>query len=230
MTLDGNEQYTQAEQFDVLVDAIRKTPQLGQLWKNVLAVEQPLDRAIALEEFHTEGIRRLSASTPVIIDESDETLDSYPRALELGYRGVSTKSCKGPIKSLLNAGLTWLRNERGKATRYMMTAEDLCTVGVIPLQADLCLVAALGLSHAERNGHHFHPGLSYLSPAQQAGALASHGDLYERVANVVSPKIVDGQFQLGSLQCPGFGFSALPDMGEFVPAARWQFSSLGLHE
>ena len=111
----------------------------------------------------------------MIIDESDGELDSYRRALELGYRGVSSKNCKGPIKSLLNAGLTWVRNQQASDANYyyLMTGEDLCSVGVVPVQSDLCLAATLGLDHVERNGHHYHPGLSYLP--EGAAAAGSGG-------------------------------------------------------
>lgn len=228
VTLDGNEQYQSAEQFDVLIEAIRHDSALATLWDNVLVIEQPLERSIALEAAHTAGIRQLAKIKPVIIDESDGELTSYAQALELGYRGVSSKSCKGVIKSLLNAGLTWRRNDRGQCHDYLMTAEDLCTVGVVPVQSDLCLVATLGLSHIERNGHHYHRGLSYLPEPQQAAALAAHGDFYSRQQGVVAPRLVDGQFQIGSLQCAGFGFAVEPDLSSMQSPAEWQFASLGL--
>jgi hypothetical protein len=40
---------------------------------------------------------------PVIIDESDGEIDSAVIARARGYRGVSTKSCKGFYKSVINA-------------------------------------------------------------------------------------------------------------------------------
>lgn len=228
ITLDGNEQYRRAVEFDQLVDAIRAEPALATFWSNVLAIEQPLERSIALDAAQTSGVRELSATKPVIIDESDGMLGSYPRAIELGYRGVSSKNCKGPIKSLLNAGLTWLANDRGLRSDYLMTGEDLCTVGVVPVQSDLCLVATLGLEHVERNGHHYHPGLSYLPGDQQRAALAAHPDLYARQHDIVAPHIVDGKFNIGSLQCPGFGFAVEPDFESMESPDEWQFSSLGI--
>ncbi len=206
VTLDGNEQYHQAEQFDALMETLRSKPELETLLTNTLVIEQPLARSIALEAEHTAGIRQLSKTIPVIIDESDGTEDAYCRAIELGYRGVSSKNCKGPLRSLLNAGLTWLHNDRGQRNDYVMTGEDLSTVGVVPVQADLCLVATLGLKHLERNGHHFQPGLSYLPDAEQQAALEHHGDLYTESHGRVSPRVVDGQFQIGSLQGVGFWF------------------------
>jgi hypothetical protein len=230
VTLDGNEQYGDAAQFDELVDAVRAEPDLETLWRNVLVIEQPLARSIALEHGHTDGIRELSRSKPVIIDESDGELDSFVQAMELGYRGVSSKNCKGPIKSILNAGLVWNRNQRGGTGDYVMTAEDLCTVGVVSVQSDLCLVAALGLEHVEKNGHHFMPGLDYLPLKDQQAALASHDDFYQQQGDSIGPRIEQGKFQVESLGCAGFGFDVVPNMDKWTSAGEWEFSSLGLEE
>lgn len=228
LTLDGNEQYQHPEEFEVFVGRIRACVELETLWQNVLAIEQPFDRTIALTSRCTEALRALSGSKPVIIDESDDTLDAYPRALEAGYRGITSKNCKGAMKSLLNAGLTWLANDRGRRHELTMTAEDLCTVGIVPLQADLCLTATLGLAHVERNGHHYHPGLSYLPDPERRAALAAHGDLYTTEHGIIGPRITDGRFDIGSLQCPGFGFAVEPDMSMMASADTWTFESLGL--
>lgn len=228
LTLDGNEQYPSAESFDALIAAIVSRPELQTLWANTLLIEQPLARDIALDERHTAGIRRLSQTKPVIIDESDGRLDSFARAAELGYRGVSSKTCKGPIKSLLNAGLVWLKNDGGRRTDFVLTGEDLCTVGIVPVQTDLCLTATLGIEHVERNGHHYHPGLSYLPNSQQQAALAAHGDLYQLQHGRISPRLINGRFHIASLHCPGFGFAVPPDLSAYTPASAWDFSSLQL--
>lgn len=228
LTLDGNEQYKRAEDFEGLVEAIRARPALETLWDNVLVIEQPFDRAIALDPAHTGGLRELSSSKPVIIDESDGTLEAYPAAIDLGYRGVSSKNCKGAIRSLLNAGLTWIHNDRGRQHHFGMTGEDLCTVGVVPVQSDLCLAATLGLQHVERNGHHYHPGLSYLPEGERRAALAAHGDFYVEEHGLVGPNIREGRFDIGSLQCVGFGFAVEPDMSRMEPVEGWTFESLGL--
>ncbi|MBP87366.1 MAG: mandelate racemase [Planctomycetaceae bacterium] len=228
LTLDGNEQYSSASDFDALIAAITSDDKLHTLWRNTLLIEQPLERSVAVDEAITGGIRELAATKPVIIDESDGALDSYQRAIELGYRGVSSKNCKGAMKSLLNAGLTWLKNYRGTRADYVMTGEDLCSVGIVPVQADMCLVATLGLSHIERNGHHYHPGLSYLPEQQRAAALAKHSDLYANRNDIIAPRLVDGQFEIESLQCEGFGFAVEPDMDAMQSPEEWDFASLGL--
>jgi len=148
--------------------------------------------------------------------------------MELGYRGVSSKNCKGPIKSILNAGLTWYHNEQGSRRHFLITGEDLCTVGIVPVQSDLCLVATLGLTHVERNGHHYHPGLSYLPMAEQRAALAAHADLYAQQQGVIAPRLINGTFEIGSLQCVGFGFAVEPEMASMQPPEEWEYASLGL--
>lgn len=61
LTLDGNEQYTRAEDFDELIDAIRADAELQSLWQNTLLIEQPLARDIAMQAEHTAGVRQLCA-------------------------------------------------------------------------------------------------------------------------------------------------------------------------
>jgi len=56
VTLDGNEQYKQADQFDQLMESLRATPELVTLLDNTLVIEQPLDRRISLDSKQTGGI------------------------------------------------------------------------------------------------------------------------------------------------------------------------------
>ena len=66
---------------------------------SILFIEQPIARKQALDV----DVRAAGLGKPVIIDESDGELDTFVRARERGYTGVSTKTCKGLYKSLLNA-------------------------------------------------------------------------------------------------------------------------------
>ncbi len=209
VTLDGNEQFDDWEQLTALLEAMEADRRFSTLWNNTIAIEQPLPRSIALER-PLDSIAARLAEKPVIIDESDGTLDAYPRAIALGYGGVSSKNCKGALRSLLNAGLVQWAASEYPHRKQLMTGEDLCSVGVVPVQADLCLAATLGLSHVERNGHHFHPGLSYLPPASQQEALQAHPDFYIRIGDIVSPRLHDGEFSIASLHCHGFGFDWRP--------------------
>ena len=226
ITLDGNEQYSTTDQLQELLAAINDSAIARPLLSKTLALEQPLARSVAFAPEHAAGIRTIGETiVPVIIDESDGELTSCKQAFDVGYRGITSKNCKGAIKAILNAGLVWNHNRQENTGPFVMTGEDLCCVGVVPLQSDLCLTAMLGLGHVERNGHHYHPGISYLSQTEQEAALLAHPDLYHRRQAIIAPHVQDGCFQIASLQCPGFGFAAMPDMKSMQAAEEWSFDS-----
>jgi hypothetical protein len=98
-----------------------------------------------------------------------------------------------------------------------MSAEDLTTLAGISVQQDLALVSLLGLTHVERNGHHFIDGMSFASPAEQDSFAAAHSDLYERAGGPARLRIDAGQLQLGSLACPGFAVAGDTDVASLRP-------------
>jgi hypothetical protein len=227
VTLDGNEQYKSMDGFAALVEAIRATPALARLWRSTAFIEQPLDRAIALDPAATEGLDALGRQVPIIIDESDGDLEAFPRAVTLGYRGVSTKNCKGIVKSFLNRSLVERLNaERPAPARLFMSAEDLTNVPVVPLQQDLATVRALGITHVERNGQHYVRGLAHCSTAERAAARRHHPDLYVGDADEAWLRIEGGRLRAGSLATPGYGVAFDPDLDSMIPLERWTFDSL----
>ncbi|HWI83023.1 enolase C-terminal domain-like protein [Ramlibacter sp.] len=208
-SLDGNEQYTDAEGVAQLAAGIRSQPALARLWDSILFIEQPIARRLALDT----DLRGAGLGKPVIIDESDGTLDTFVQARARGYAGVSSKTCKGFYKSLLNAARCARWNAEGGATRYFMSAEDLTTQAGLSVQQDLALVNLLGITHVERNGHYYVNGMAAQPPAEQDAFLVAHPDLYERSHGGVRLRIAGGRIALGSLQCEGFAAAALPDFG-----------------
>jgi hypothetical protein len=227
VTLDGNEQYKSMVEFAAVVEAIETTPVLARLWRSTAFIEQPLDRAIALDPEATEGLVTLGRRVPIIIDESDGDLHAFARALLLGYRGVSNKNCKGIMKSFLNRSLVERLNAgRPAAERLFMSAEDLTNVPVVPLQQDLATVRALGIAHVERNGHHYVRGLAHCSPRERAAAVRNHGDLYTGDEREAWLSIEEGRLRVGSLATPGYGVAFEPDLDAMIPLERWTFDSL----
>lgn len=206
-TLDGNEQHEDLEGALDLWHDMARTPALARLQASILFVEQPIARGRAFEV----DVRPLARLSPVIIDESDEDLDAFPRARDLGYRGVSSKACKGLYKSLLNAARCRLWNREAGEVRYFVSAEDLTTQAGLAVQQDLALASILGLDHVERNGHHYVNGMAGLPDAEQAAFLAAHPDLYARAGGVVRVRIEAGALAVGSLACEGFAVGAEPD-------------------
>jgi L-alanine-DL-glutamate epimerase-like enolase superfamily enzyme len=201
-SLDGNEQYEDARAVLDLLGRINREPRLKRLAASIVFVEQPIKRQNAL----ASDISALGRVKPVIIDESDDSLDAFPRAKALGYRGVSSKTCKGLYKSLLNA-------ERCKewGQGYFMTGEDLTIQAGLALQQDLALVSLLGLTHVERNGHHYVNGMAGLPLHEQQEFHERHDDLYEHSHGAVRLRIQGGMIQMKSLDCPGFASRAMPD-------------------
>jgi hypothetical protein len=206
-SLDGNEQYENADGVAELLARITAAPLLKRLYESILFIEQPINRKQALQA----DVQSLNAYRPVIIDESDGELDTFVQARERGYSGVSSKTCKGLYKSLLNAArcAQWNAQEGGK--RYFMSAEDLTTQAGIAVQQDLALVNLLGVSHVERNGHHYVNGMAAQPEAEQRGFLAAHPDLYEHSHGAVRLKISQGRLAVGSLDCAGYASAAQPD-------------------
>jgi hypothetical protein len=209
VTLDGNEQFPDADAAAWFWEQARQVPALRRLTDATLYIEQPLPRAIAL---HAD-IARLGAARPVLIDESDATLEAYPTALVLGYTGVSSKDCKGIYRSLLNAARCAQLNARSPGTaRYFMSAEDLTTQAGLAVQQDLALVNLLGLTHVERNGHHYVDGFAgqRASEQEQQAFLWAHPGLYQSANGNVRLRIRDGSLELDSLAQPGFASGAHP--------------------
>ena len=220
ITLDGNEQYSDAVDLMTLLQRIEKG--LGQFYHRILYVEQPMDRALSLDPAFTRDIEILAGKRPLLIDESDGSLESFRCALNLGYSGVSSKSCKGLVKALANSALAWQRTVAGHPC--FVSAEDLTAVPVVSLHQDLAHVAALGIRHVERNGHHYVRGLDHLSAAERAWCFERHGDLYRFEGQSGFLDIRAGQIAVGSLQRPGLGVDGAVDIAAMEPLAEAQLS------
>ncbi|MEJ1975959.1 MAG: mandelate racemase [Acetobacteraceae bacterium] len=218
-TLDGNEQYETAAQVAALWAAISGHAGLQRLAASVAFIEQPIKR----ERVPNESVAALAGQRPLIIDESDGDIDAFRRARALGYAGVSSKTCKGLYKSILNLARCTLWNGDGPR-RYFMSAEDLTTQPGISVQQDLALVNLLGLTHVERNAHHFIDGFDERPEAEARAFLAAHPDLYHEQNGRVRLRIDAGRLQLASLDCPGFASAAAPVLEglERMPRSEWR--------
>lgn len=213
VSLDGNEQYNDIAALLELWRRMQDAPALKRMVDSILFIEQPITRAHALDG----DISALSKVKPVIIDESDDDLSVLPRARALGYAGVSSKCCKGLYKSILNAARCAMWNAEAGGTRYFMTGEDLTTQAGLAVQQDLALVNLIGLTHVERNGHHYVNGMADLPDHEQAAFLAAHPGLYEQSHGAVRLKIHDGSLDISSLAAPGFASGADPAWDTLTP-------------
>ena len=209
VTLDGNEQFGEVDSIIALWRSITVRGALARFAASVLWIEQPLPRDAA-EHVSIASLARL---TPVLIDESDATLDAFPRARVLGYTGVSSKSCKGFYKSVLNAARCAQWNSAGGAPRCFLSGEDLTAPAGLALQQDLALVGLLGIAHVERNGHHYVDGFTGqgASEAEQERFLAAHPDLYATSRGAVRVAVREGKLGFASLDAPGYASRVHPD-------------------
>ena len=167
-----------------------------------------------------------TARPDTIIDESDATLTSARQAVDFGYAGTSHKNCKGIIKGIANAAMLEHRRRNDRGRRYELSAEDLTNVGPVALIQDLCVVANLGIPHAERNGHHYFKGLSMFPANVQEAVLAAHPDVYHRKNGEIAVHIQSGILQVGSIVDHAFGVAADFDPMQFTPSSQWTYESL----
>jgi hypothetical protein len=216
-TLDGNEQYSSINAFREHWEAWRENEKIRSLLDSgLLLVEQPAHR----DETFAPSVSSEFAAWPdrpaFIIDEADGAIDSLPQALALGYDGVSHKNCKGVVKGIANAAS--LARERKKRERPVhLSGEDLANVGPIALFQDLAMMAALGIEHVERNGHHYFKGLSAWPESAQASMLENHDDLYRaHPEGYPTLGIKDGMLDLTSMNAAPFGPRELLDLSSLV--------------
>lgn len=212
VSLDGNEQYQDADAVIALLKRIGEEPALARLLSAILYIEQPITRAQALEK----PIHDLAALKPVAIDESDADIGVFPKAKELGYTGISSKSCKGFYRSVLNRARVEKWNSAQASSRYFMIAEDLTTQAGVAVQQDLALATLIGCTHIERNGHHYVDGMAGASQHEQDRFLAAHPDLYHKANGRTRIRIEGGELAIKSLAAAGLGTSVEPDWAKMA--------------
>ncbi|MEW6306567.1 MAG: hypothetical protein AB1705_24135 [Verrucomicrobiota bacterium] len=221
-TIDGNEQFKAIGAFQAFWEAVRQSPKLAGFLKHMLFIEQPLHRSVALDDSVGKEFKVWKDRPPIIIDESDATLESVPTALRLGYVGTSHKNCKGVFKGVASRCLLLQRQRQSPKEPAIMSGEDLCNLGPIALLQDLAVMAALGISSVERNGHHYVAGLSLFSDSVQQQVLAAHGDLYHRsAAGWPTVNIKDGRINVNSLNAQPLGVGFALDVAQFTQVAEW---------
>ena len=219
-TLDGNEQYADADALLGLFTALKSVPALRRRQQALLYIEQPLARDRSLEA----PLPWADAPAPLLMDEADATLGAFAQGQPLGWHGVSSKSCKGLYKALINRARCDRSNDAarrdGQPARAFMSAEDLTCQAGLSVQQDLALAALLGLAHCERNGHHYGGGFGSAPAAEALAFAAAHADLYR--GDPAALQISDGCLALDSLFCPGFAHGADPDLAGLQPLSDAQ--------
>jgi hypothetical protein len=200
VTLDGNEQFHDMSEVAELVKKIRTRAWLHRLWDQTAWIEQPVERSVSLRPEVAPALKQIPKA--VIIDESDDRDEAVDQALGLGYRGISAKNCKGVFRTLHS----FRRTAEKKA---VLSSEDLMNIPVVPLHQDLCVAAALGIPHSERNGHHYIRAFDYFSPREREQAAQDFPELYR--ADRPTVIVEKGMMDVRGINAVGFGVKSEPD-------------------
>ena len=209
VTLDGNEQYDDIEGIAELWQRMHETPSLARLVASTLFIEQPIKRAAAL----ARPVQALARLKPLIIDEFDGELSSFPAAQRLSAipaspartaRGSTNRSSTPRVSPNLNA-------EAGQARRYFMSRRRPHHAGrrsacskTWPWYrcwgSDTSSATAITSSMACRSRRR----------REQEDFARAHPDLYEQVTTGVARlrHPMRGGSTLASLDCPGFAVAA----------------------
>jgi hypothetical protein len=213
VTLDANEQYADLAGLSALADRLDHDGALKPIATKLLYIEQPMPRDITRQSPLGALARR-----GFIIDEADDSYDAFPVARALGYRGISSKSCKGIYKSVVNA--TRAAKWSAGGDKFFVSGEDLTCQAGLCVQQDLALGALIGVSHAERNGHHYVDGFGDTPAAEAQAFLSAHPDLYINDGSKIRLAIHDGDLLTGSLTAPGFATAVHPGWSAMSPLER----------
>ena len=215
VTLDGNEQFQDASAVRAFTEMLCSDPRTARLARVVLYLEQPLSRERSLDT----DMGGVAGAMPLLIDESDATYATFPAARGRGYTGVSSKSCKGIYKSFVNAMRCAQWNAECGAPLCFVSGEDLTTQAGLAVQQDTALAALLGITHVERNGHHYVNGFSGQGApvAEQEDFRSAHPGLYEGAPGAVRLRLSGGVLLLASFDAPGFASGAMPDFAAMTP-------------
>ena len=211
VTLDANEQYADLAALGALVDRLDRDSALKPIAAKLLYIEQPMPRDI----FRQSPLGAL-ARRDFIIDEADDSYDAFPAARALGYRGISSKSCKGIYKSIVNAT---------RAAKWSADGESYFVTGRGP---DLSGRARRAAGSRARRADRRHPCRAQRPSlcrrlcryARRRGAGVSGGasrSLCQRRRNSIRLSIHDGDLLTGSLTAPGFATSVHPDWSALSP-------------
>jgi len=212
-TLDANENYPDIRVFKAHWDHWMSRPSLAAwIQRGLLLVEQPLHRDSSFAPATGAALSTWSQHPPFIIDEADASLDDLPRALALGYAGTSHKNCKGLTKGLANLALL---HRHGPGT--ILSGEDLSNIGPVALLQDLAVMAALGIPHIERNGHHYFRGTSMFPQETGESLIAAHPDMYESKNDFEALRIDGGVLDAASAANAPLGLTGREVIAGFSP-------------
>ena len=173
--------------------------------KSTLFIEQPIKRAWRSAARSTP----LAKLRPLIIDESDGELSSFPTALALGY----CRRLEQELQGLLQVDPQRRARRASSAPGHFMSAEDLTTWPGVSVQQDLALVSLLGLDpcRAQRPSLHRRHVASRRRPSSTPSWRPIPTSTRSRTASRRGSRRSAASWRCGSLDVPGFAVGAEMD-------------------
>ena len=206
VTLDGNEQFGRRRRGARALARDARPPRArARSSRRRCYLEQPLPRG---RSTLTTDVHALAHRRPPADRRVRRQLDAFPEAQRCGYSGVSSKNCKGLYKSLAQRAA--LRSWRA-TRRLVLSGEDLTTQAGLAVQQDLALAGALGITHVERNGHHYVDGFA----GRRAGAPS------RRPSPPRIPSLYDGRATAAS----DWRFATVASTSRLARRARLRFGA-----
>ncbi|MFO8079537.1 MAG: enolase C-terminal domain-like protein [Armatimonadota bacterium] len=161
LTADTNEMCESPEYIVEMLHRIRE--QSPETFDRTLYIEQPTGRDL---DEHDHDMSAIAELKPVIIDESLTTLDTFDRAMELGWSGIALKTCKGHSSDMLfvakaaKAGIPYAVQD--------LTNPSLALIHSVGLGARLNTIMGV-----EANSRQFFPGSTSEAEKRVHGGIFS---------------------------------------------------------
>ena len=175
---DTNEQCESPEYLVEMLNKIKeKSP---RAFEEILYFEQPTERDL---NAHAFDLHKLSQIKPILLDESLVNLENFERAKELGWSGISLKTCKGQSASLILMA-------KASEEKIPYSVQDLTNPKLSLIQS-IGLAARINpIKGVEANARQFIP---FASEKEER----VHPELFQ---------LKDGEASTKTLQGPGLGY------------------------
>ena len=200
VTLDGNENFRDFASFRAFWEPLAQDRSLAELHRRVVVVEQPVHRDHALDEDAQKVLEGWPDRPPLIIDESDGSLEDLPRAPSW-LRRHQSQELQGVVKGIANACL--LASRRRSRTQRPDRRGSLHAGAGGALQ-DLASMAMLGAARRAKR-HHYFRGLSLWPQDWQDAAVGRIRFVCSRRRRIGAIEHVHGRLALDSVNSAPFG-------------------------
>ena len=208
VTLDGNEQFADVAAVVAIPGARSARP--------ARSLASPPSRSISSSRCRARRRSPPTSRRSPDAAAADRRIRRDARRFPAGARaaatrGVSSKSCKGFYKSLLNAARCARGTRAGRRARFHVRRRPDRAGRACRSAGSARSSALLGLTHVERNGHHYVDGFAgqHAPAREQEAFLAAHPDLYAR-RRQCAPGDPRRNDRLDSLDRPGFARARSP--------------------